>query len=266
MTAASTQQLPAQHTTTQQAPVPSPPHSPQHQCDHHQLCHPYPRVRPSSSKPASSRSASLHHEASSPTRQDDYSCATHGSSAAMTLRTDPNGSLSLAPTTNGETSTSRLRGQGDSSPDRDHLSNGTADNIRPSSVPGGKNGAAATGVQDDFENDRPKRPVKPQLQRSKSDYAPRLVEDSDTEEEFREWGARHGFEDHYQSEHIISQLASVRTQPFPRSHVPSLGPTGRRCSSRANGTRARHVMIVIPPAARMQNRRRPVYTRHAVAM
>ncbi|QPG97402.1 hypothetical protein C2857_006263 [Epichloe festucae Fl1] len=126
----------------------------------------------------------------------------------MTLRTDPNVSLSLAPTTNGETSTSTFRGQADSSPDRDHLSNGTANNIPPSTVPGRKNGAAAAGVRDDFEHDRPKRPVKPQLQRSKSDYAPRPVEDSDTEEEFREWGARHGFEDHYQSEHIISQLAS----------------------------------------------------------
>ncbi|KAK2591908.1 Target of rapamycin complex 1 subunit kog1 [Conoideocrella luteorostrata] len=126
----------------------------------------------------------------------------------MTLRSDPNGSVPSAPATNGETSTSRFRGQGDSSPDRDDLSNNTADSVRPSSAPGRNNDAVSTETRDDFEHDRRKRPVKPQLQRSKSDYTARAVEDSDTEEEIREWGARHGFEDHYQSEHIISQLAS----------------------------------------------------------
>lgn len=61
-------------------------------------------------------------------------------------------------------------------------------------------------------NGRP-GPPKPPLLRSKSDYA-RPVEDStDTlhnSGELSRWGARHGFEDHYQSEDIISQLASVR--------------------------------------------------------
>jgi hypothetical protein len=82
--------------------------------------------------------------------------------------------------------------------------------MRPSSAPGRKNGLAAAESRDDFEHQRDRRPVKPPLLRSKSDFAPRPVDDSDTEEEIREWGARHGFEDHYQSEHIISQLASVR--------------------------------------------------------
>ncbi|ERS99991.1 hypothetical protein HMPREF1624_03361 [Sporothrix schenckii ATCC 58251] len=56
-------------------------------------------------------------------------------------------------------------------------------------------------------------PAKPPLMRSKSDYArPAPIEDS-TETlhnsgELSRWGARHGFEDHYQSEDIISQLAS----------------------------------------------------------
>lgn len=63
-------------------------------------------------------------------------------------------------------------------------------------------------------NGRP-GPSKPPLMRSKSDYArPAPVEDStDTlhnSGELSRWGARHGFEDHYQSEDIISQLASVR--------------------------------------------------------
>jgi hypothetical protein len=34
-------------------------------------------------------------------------------------------------------------------------------------------------------------------------------ESNHTDDEHYEWGARHGFEDHYQSEDIISQLANV---------------------------------------------------------
>lgn len=133
----------------------------------------------------------------------------------MTLRSDLNGSLPSAPTTNGighangETSTSRFRGQGDSSPDRDDLSNDTGDNIRPSSAPGRKNGVVFVESGDELGERSENHRVKPPLLRSKSDFAPRPVEESDTEEEISEWGARHGFEDHYQSEHIISQLASV---------------------------------------------------------
>ncbi|KID72660.1 Target of rapamycin complex 1 subunit mip1 [Metarhizium brunneum] len=132
----------------------------------------------------------------------------------MTLRSDLNGSLPSAPTTNGighgngETSTSRFRGQGDSSPDRDDLSNGTGDNIRPSSAPGRKNGVVFVESGDELGERPENHRVKPPLLRAKSDFAPRSVEESDTEEEISEWGARHGFEDHYQSEHIISQLAS----------------------------------------------------------
>lgn len=49
---------------------------------------------------------------------------------------------------------------------------------------------------------------KPPLHRSKS--ASRSFDDSEPDDEMHNgWGARHGFEDHYQSEHIISQLASV---------------------------------------------------------
>lgn len=61
--------------------------------------------------------------------------------------------------------------------------------------------------QDDGTHNRSQRP-KPTLQRSKSDYAVRRDEPEAVEDEAHEWGARHGFEDHYQSEDIISQLAS----------------------------------------------------------
>ncbi|KAJ3579549.1 hypothetical protein NPX13_g1022 [Xylaria arbuscula] len=60
--------------------------------------------------------------------------------------------------------------------------------------------------QDDG-SDRSQRP-KPPLQRSKSDYAPRRDEQEPVGIQAHEWGARHGFEDHYQSEDIISQLAN----------------------------------------------------------
>lgn len=36
-----------------------------------------------------------------------------------------------------------------------------------------------------------------------------MEEPEPTEDDIPEWGARHGFEDHYQSEDIISQLANV---------------------------------------------------------
>ncbi|KAK3372028.1 hypothetical protein B0H63DRAFT_286514 [Podospora didyma] len=59
------------------------------------------------------------------------------------------------------------------------------------------------------------RPSKPPLIRSKSEHVVRheLPHDEadapDYQEVVYEWGARHGFEDHYQSEDIISQLANV---------------------------------------------------------
>lgn len=138
----------------------------------------------------------------------------------MTLRPDLHGSPPSAATTNGETS--RFRAQGDSSPDNDASSNGG--DGRPSSAPGHKNGAALTAeANDDTGHEPPKRPAKPQLQRSKSDFVPRQADDSEPDDDIREWGARHGFEDHYQSEHIISQLVNVRcafpVHPIPPGHV-----------------------------------------------
>lgn len=132
----------------------------------------------------------------------------------MTLRADTNGLVangtshshgSNAGSTNGEPS--RFKTQ-------DHSRNHSPDDRdgRPSSAPGRKNGLSTSAdTSDDLVTQRPQRPNKPMLVRSKSDYArPQDHEDSDQgDEEIPEWGARHGFEDHYQSEHIITQLASV---------------------------------------------------------
>lgn len=75
---------------------------------------------------------------------------------------------------------------------------------RPSSAPNG----IGESSQDDSETDRVRRRPKPLLQRAKSDFGPR-GEEPDTEEETQDWGARHGFEDHYASEEYVSQLANV---------------------------------------------------------
>lgn len=83
------------------------------------------------------------------------------------------------------------------------------DDRRPSSAPGRRDAPASITSRDDLGAERPKRPVKPMLQRSKSEYGPRQVEEPETpDEEIPEWGLRHGFEDH-QSEQIIEHLASV---------------------------------------------------------
>lgn len=67
--------------------------------------------------------------------------------------------------------------------------------------------------QDDSGSDTQPRRARPKnlLLRAKSDFGPRG--DTSTEEsperDNQDWGARHGFEDHYQSEEYVSQLANV---------------------------------------------------------
>lgn len=98
---------------------------------------------------------------------------------------------------------------------------------RPSSAPGNNqaghlsqytNGRRNSEDDDDDDDDDAPldMPTKPPLLRSKSERGLRFNEANDPE--FYEWGARHGFEDHYQSEDIISQLATVS-----RASVPSVG-------------------------------------------
>ncbi|RDA85468.1 hypothetical protein CP532_1022 [Ophiocordyceps camponoti-leonardi (nom. inval.)] len=153
------------------------------------------------------------------TRPDGLRRPVNGRRTEMTLRSDLLGSsppATAAPaatttTTNGETS--RFTAQGNGSPDRHaSLSNGE----RRASIalghddgqPGPSSSPPSPDARDDLDSDRPRRPAKPQLLRSKSDFVPRQADEDDPDDEIREWGARHGFEDHYQSEHIISQLVS----------------------------------------------------------
>ena len=81
---------------------------------------------------------------------------------------------------------------------------------RPTSAPNGNAGSSP----DDSETDRRWLNRKPLL-RTKSDFGPRGDDvDSQAEDDTQDWGARHGFEDHYASEEYVSQLANVG-RPFP---------------------------------------------------
>jgi hypothetical protein len=93
-----------------------------------------------------------------------------------------------------------------------HRSNSASFSRRPSSAPRANGSGGATSTTDDEDDNRALslRPPKPPLLRSQSEYAsPHREEPDHSDNEDFEWGARHGFEDHYQSEDIISQLANV---------------------------------------------------------
>jgi regulator-associated protein of mTOR len=129
-----------------------------------------------------------------------------------------NGSLNSAPT-NGETSRFKVATNGNT--DHDIESNDD-DDRRPNSAvsaPNRRNGLGAPRTRDDIGSQTVARRPKPPLQRSKSEFAHRQIESSPEPSEpvIPDWGARHGFEDHYQSEHIISQLANVSSTPHHRS-------------------------------------------------
>lgn len=173
--------------------------------------------------------------------------AAHGISADMTLRSDANDSVASAAraaNTNGHSS--QFMAQTNGGPGHDTSTNG-GDAGRPLSAPGRKNGLSSSETRDDSGPERQRRPTKPLLVRSKSDYA-RPQDDSDADEdEIPEWGARHGFEDHYQSEHIITQLATVCCAAASRrAHLTSNGQetnmnphrTGA-CTSQTSDTKPR---------------------------
>lgn len=90
---------------------------------------------------------------------------------------------------------------------------------RPSSAPGDQQGGPSTqptnGAHSEEDEVVVAKPPKPPLLRSKSEHGIRHDEAEFAEEEHYDWGARHGFEDHYQSEDIISQLANVSCWVIP---------------------------------------------------
>jgi regulator-associated protein of mTOR len=126
----------------------------------------------------------------------------------MALRSDINGTSAPTAELNGATSAARPRVNGRSTSNSVPASDD--DEQRPLSAPNRRNGSMSLETKDDIEHHQQTRPVKPLLLRSKSDYAHRPMDEPEPiEDNIPEWGARHGFEDHYQSEDIISQLANV---------------------------------------------------------
>lgn len=127
---------------------------------------------------------------------------------------EPNGSLGSAP--NGETSRFKVVANGDSP--HDDTGSNDDDDGRPQSAPNRRRSVPASQLRDDIATHGPRRSQAPPLQRFKTEFAPRASGSSEgREESVPDWGARHGFEDHYQSEHIISQLANVSWPPIPPS-------------------------------------------------
>lgn len=114
--------------------------------------------------------------------------------------------------------------------------NSTSNHKRPSSAPGDDN-IKTNGAQGADLPQAPVRPRKPPLMRSKSDHPSRGLHvdtstDSSNDEQTiaaaEDFGTRHGFDGHYQSEDIISQLANVGASSSTASR-PCL--CGRPCRS-----------------------------------
>lgn len=107
--------------------------------------------------------------------------------------------------------------------------NSTSNHKRPSSAPGDDNNKPNGAHGADLPQ-APSRPRKPPLMRSKSDHPSRGLHvdtstDSSNDEQTiaaaEDFGTRHGFDGHYQSEDIISQLANVGVSSSTASR-PSL--------------------------------------------
>ena len=101
-----------------------------------------------------------------------------------------------------------------------HRSNSASFSRRPSSAPRGDGSGGTNNTTDDEDENRALslRPQKPPLLRSQSAFAGPNRDDAEhDDQEDIEWGTRHGFDDHYQSEDIISQLANVSLLFFSAS-------------------------------------------------
>jgi regulatory associated protein of mTOR len=135
----------------------------------------------------------------------------NGSSSAMIPRhavsNDPVPVVNGSRPTAAESSTAVVRTQANTSDFGDKGKRRASVQDRPSSAP---NGTGETSPEDSETDRSRRRRPKPLLQRSKSDFGPRGEDqESQVDEDIQDWGARHGFEDHYASEEYVSQLANV---------------------------------------------------------
>lgn len=85
---------------------------------------------------------------------------------------------------------------------------------RPSTAPGDDQGnPTAAGFSDhrdaDVEAGRAKRPPRPLVLRTRSEFGIRTSDPEESEGEIQRWGTRHGFEEHYESQQFMDKLANV---------------------------------------------------------
>lgn len=147
----------------------------------------------------------------------------------MILRseTDQHGSLPSGPATNGQPSTSRSSVRAGRRTGRANLLYIPPEDVRAAArAPSAEMSSEAVAMRDESEEEWLQRPGVKFLKRSKSDFAPRIVDDYDSDSSRPPDGARHGFQHHYQSEQILSVLASVCLQLFLLLD-PVLGPAAR---------------------------------------
>lgn len=169
-----------------------------------------PRQSPHSSAGTSSHASRPQSYVSTPTGQIQRQEAAlqNGTSAVMSHR--PTVSNDPVAILNGNTQPDQDQ-QASASTSRSTTVNGVVAHDRRLSLQGRPTSApGANGESSQDESDIPRRRPKPLLKRAKSDFGPRGEDpDSLTDEEILDWGARHGFEDHYASEEYVSQLANV---------------------------------------------------------
>lgn len=137
--------------------------------------------------------------------------AADGSVPVMAPRPGLNGIVGGGPS-NGETSRFAYAANGANGGGA--VASNEDDDRRPTTAPGRRDGQGSNETRDDIGSGRALRPNKPLLLRSKSEYKPRQVEEhpEPADEQIQDWGARHGFEEHYQSEQVM-QLANVSSPP-----------------------------------------------------
>ncbi len=171
--------------------------------------HKQPRPHASSSPKSSTSAPTASHHPSTAVRETILVNSADSNGSAITMaRSGLNGMVPDGQAqANGQTS--RFRTVSNSSPDGENGSNDDDDG-RSSTAARRRKENGSTETRDDIHSERLGRPTKPVLQRSKSEFGGRRPSDDPeiTEDAIVEWGARHGFEDHYQSEQI-SQLANV---------------------------------------------------------
>jgi regulatory associated protein of mTOR len=180
-----------------------------------------PRQSPHSSNMSSahqSRPESYSSSSAAQTQRQEPPLQNGGSSAMHSrpaVSNDPIPMVNRTRLSSGESSASGGRTQPTAGDSVDKGNRRASLQARPTSAP---NGTGETSP-DESEPDRRRRRPKPLLQRSKSDFGPRGEDqESQADDEVQDWGARHGFEDHYASEEYVSQLANV-SRPFLSSEL-----------------------------------------------